>query len=92
MLVAALGPWPYDYYMLLRMIVCVAAALLALLAYRRSDELTIWFGVFVTLAILFNPILPIHLTRSVWTILDLGGAALFAAHFFVSRTESADAQ
>ena len=52
---AALGPWAYDYYMLLRVIVCVAAALLAFLAYRSSNELAIWCGVFAALAIRFNP-------------------------------------
>ena len=87
MLVAALGPWPYDYYMLLRVVVCVAAALLAFLAYRSSNELTIWCGLFAALAIVFNPFFPLHLTRSVWTILNLASAALFATHFFVSRNE-----
>lgn len=86
-LVAALGPWPYDYYMLLRIIVCAAATLLAILAYRSLSELTIWCGVFVALAILFNPFFPIHLTRGVWTIIDLASAVLFASHFFASRDE-----
>jgi hypothetical protein len=32
-------------------------------------------------ALLFNPIAPVHLTRDAWGIIDLGAAALFGAHY-----------
>jgi len=38
MLVGAFGSWPYGYYMLLRVVVCFAALLLALDIYRRTGE------------------------------------------------------
>jgi hypothetical protein len=63
--------------MLLRFVVCVAAALLALDIYRRADEITLWCAVFVALAIVFNPLVPLHLTRAVRGVLDLAGAAFF---------------
>lgn len=35
LLVAALGPWPYRYYTLLRFVICISAAWLAVMAYRQ---------------------------------------------------------
>jgi hypothetical protein len=90
MLVLALGRWPYGYYMLLRVVVAAAALLLAGLIYQQAKSLTVWFGLFLILAIVFNPIVPLHLTRGVWSILNVAAVAIFAAHFFVRRAQLAD--
>jgi hypothetical protein len=42
MLIAALGPWPYGYYTLLRLVVCIVAGWLAVLDYRKAHTLTPW--------------------------------------------------
>jgi hypothetical protein len=81
MLVLAVGRWPYNYYILLRLIVFAAGLLLAWLIYQRVKSFTIWTGLFLIIAIVFNPIVPLHITRGVWSILNLAGAALFAVHF-----------
>src|SRR5262245_65194187 len=85
MLVLAVGPWPYGYYMLLRVVVFATGLLLAALTYQRMKQFTIWIGLFLIVAIVFNPIVPLHLTRGAWSALDLVGAALFATHWFVMR-------
>jgi len=85
MLVLAIGRWPYGYYTLLRVVVLAGGLLLAALIYQRMKTFTIWIGLFLIVAIVFNPIVPLHLTRGVWSILNLAGAALFAAHWFVMR-------
>jgi len=85
MLVLAFGAWPYGYFMLLRVIVFLAASLLALDIYRRTGDFRLWCAVFVAIAVLFNPILPVHLTRAVWGVVDPAVAALFIANFFMSR-------
>ncbi len=85
MLVLAIGRWPYDYYMLLRVIVCAAGFLLAALIYQRIKSFTIWIGLFLIVAMVFNPIVPIHMTRGVWSILNLAGGAVFVGHFLVAR-------
>jgi hypothetical protein len=85
MLILAIGRWPYGYYMLLRVVVSAAALLLATLIYQHAKSFTMWVGLFLIVAIVFNPIVPLHLTRAVWSILNLAGAALFAGHWFVTR-------
>jgi hypothetical protein len=83
MLVLALGRWPYGYYMLLRVVVAAAALLLAGLIYQQAKSFTVWFGLFLIVAIVFNPIVPPHLTRGVWSNLNVAAAVTFAGHFFV---------
>ena len=85
MLVLAFGAWPYGYFMLLRVIVCLAASLIALDIYRRAGDFKLWCAVFVAIAVLFNPLLPVHLARAVWGVIDPAVAGLFAVHFFISR-------
>jgi hypothetical protein len=89
MLVAALGSWPYAYYTLLRVVVFVAAGLIAWQAYDVSREVTIWVVAFGVVAMLFNPVAPIHLSREIWTVVDLAVAAIFAWHFFASQDRRA---
>ena len=60
MLVLALGRWPYGYYMLLRVVVLAAALLIAGLIYQRAKPFTLWLGLFVVVAVIFNPIVPLH--------------------------------
>jgi hypothetical protein len=89
MLVLALGRWPYGYYMLLRVVVAATALLLAGLIYQQAKSFTLWLGLFLIVAIVFNPIVPLHLTRGVWSILNVLAAAIFAGHFFVRRAQLA---
>jgi len=85
MLLLAIGPWPYGYYMLLRVVVFAAGLLLAALTYQRLKQFTIWIGLFLIVAIVFNPIVPLYMTRGAWSVLDLAGAALFVTNWFVMR-------
>lgn len=76
MLVGALAPWPYGYYNLLRWVTTSIAVLVAILALRWKRTWTV--PVFVFVAILFNPIWPVQLSRSTWQPIDIGTAVLFA--------------
>jgi len=79
LLVLALGPWPYDYYTILRVVVCATSVWCTIRYYIDSEEgLAVMFGI---LALLFNPISPIYLDRGLWTFFDLGAAGIFAYSF-----------
>ncbi len=83
MLILALAPWPYAYYRLLRLVVC---GCLAFLIYRIHDqEKSAWLIVLSAIAVLFNPLLAIHLTREIWSVLNVCAAALLAFHYYVRR-------
>jgi len=75
MLFGAIAEWPYGYYTFLRWITCITSILVVLQAFEKNID---WAKVvFIIIAILFNPLAPIYLSRSTWIPLDIITAVLF---------------
>ena len=72
--------WPYGYYILLRWIVSASAILLVWIAYNLKK--TFWVFLMGMAVILFNPIIPIHLDKETWVIIDFIVAILFLISIF----------
>lgn len=75
MCVFALLELPYGYYTLLRLVV-TGCALLS--AYWLGAERGL-FWIMALIAVLFNPIMPIHFSRELWAVFDLAVAGGFVA-------------
>jgi hypothetical protein len=74
-LLLAIPPiWPYGYYTLLRLVVCVSSVYVAWQI--REAKKPVQFCVITVIALLFNPIIPVHLEKEVWVVLDLVAAAI----------------
>ena len=83
MLLGALAPWPYGYYQLLRFVVCVVSIYVAVMAYNwQKVWVTCLFGF---IAVLFNPLISIHLSRELWKPIDLICAILFVVVGFILK-------
>ena len=83
LLLGALAETPSSYYTLLRWVVCASALWVIYAAYEPRRLWALWtFGV---IAVLFNPIVPIHAWRGFWTPTDIGVAVLFAVAIFKVR-------
>ncbi len=67
--------YPYVYYQILRVVVWATAIMLAVLAYRWGNAWAPWL--FGLLALLFNPLVPFHLSRDTWARIDLVSAIVF---------------
>ena len=77
-LVMAIGflPMPYGYYNLSRIVVCVCSIYFAYNLYKQDDITFVW--IFGLLAVLYNPIIPIHLyEKKIWMIVNILTAVLF---------------
>jgi hypothetical protein len=85
LLLALLEGWPYGYYTLLRFVVCGSSAHLAFTAHQMNKKAWVWVMAFI--AILFNPIVPIHLDRTSWAPIDLATAFLFLIALFVVKSK-----
>ncbi|HSW69787.1 MAG TPA: DUF6804 family protein [Gammaproteobacteria bacterium] len=81
--IIALAKLPYGYYQFLRIVICIAASYLIYREYNLNNVLNIWSAVFALLAILFNPIIPIHLPREVWGFFNVACAIAFIMHLIV---------
>ena len=91
MLLVALAAMPYGYYVLLRWITCGAFLLLVIQEHRLHGGASVWLVFFALLAVLFNPLFPVHLTREVWAPIDAGSALALAVHFLVRRRQTTSA-
>lgn len=79
-LIVGILPWPYVYYVLLRVAVCGGCTWLVHKALQAKDSNRAWF--MGGIAVLFNPIFPIFLSRSVWRAIDLVfGVALIGSTY-----------
>ncbi|WP_105405062.1 DUF6804 family protein [Neorhizobium sp. T7_12] len=85
LLVLAILPLPYTFYAFLRMVVCLSAAWLAFIQWDTNKGMTGWAYIWVCMAVLFNPLIPVHLARGIWFFLDLAGAAVFAYYWRLGK-------
>ncbi|MFC1871663.1 DUF6804 family protein [Chloroflexota bacterium] len=75
MLLVAVAPLPYGYYQFMRWAVCGVAIFIAYKSFTWEKHWAIW--VFSAVAILFNPLFPIHLEKEIWQPIDAVCALLF---------------
>lgn len=69
LLICLIEGLPYGYFNLLRLVVC-GTSVFNILQFDK-DENKVLYWTFIFTAILFNPLIPIHLVRDLWLILDL---------------------
>lgn len=74
MLFFGVAPLPYGYYTLLRLVACGVFAFAALVAHERKNQVLPW--IYGLVALLFNPIVKIHLPKEAWVIVDIGAGVL----------------
>jgi len=75
LLLLALLPLPYGFYTLLRLVVTICAVVIAYHHWQSGGK-----GVAIAMgfiALLFNPLIPVYLTREIWAPIDLGLAVFF---------------
>ena len=83
MLYMARGSQPYIFFQLLRWLVTGTAAMLCYYSYQWQFTWAPWLYGFV--AILFNPFVPFHMSRSSWAIVDLVAAIGLVITTFVVK-------
>ena len=85
LLLLATRELPYDYYTILRLVVCGVSAYVCYRSYINKDE--VWSWIFGIIAFLFNPIAPIYLGKRTWVVIDLLVAGIFFVSIFVLKLE-----
>jgi hypothetical protein len=91
MLLWALNPEnPYGYYIVLRWVCCAAFTYLALKALAQGKEGWVW--VLGIMAVIYNPIIRIHLTRDIWSAVNIVTLIIAVLSIFVIRSSPTPAQ
>lgn len=73
MLFIGAAPLPYGYYTLLRLVACGVFAFATFIAADRKHNVLPW--VFGLMALLFNPIVKVHLPKEAWAFVDVAAGA-----------------
>jgi hypothetical protein len=82
--VGCLFDWSYGYYELVRFLGMVV---FGILAYDNYEKNKTWFVIWLSSAILINPIFKIALGRELWNIVDIIWAILLIVSIFI-KTEN----
>ena len=85
LLLAALTRGPYLFYVLLRLLVCAVSVDWSRRAY--GEKRTAWAWIFGGIAVLYNPLLPVHMNRSDWELVNLLTAIFFLVCIAIFRLQ-----
>ena len=87
LLSVATAQLPYGYYTVLRIAICAFAGSVAVVGWDERNISRVWSIVFIGIAIMFNPIMPIYMKRTTWFYFDLIAAFLIFVHLFSMRLD-----
>ena len=82
-LLLCLFPMPYDYYTLVRFASMIIFACFAFSFYKVKN--TIFMVIAISLAILFQPLAKITLSKDMWNIIDVITAVALIAYWWKNR-------
>ena len=84
MLFWALNPEnSYGYYTLLRFVCC---PIFAFLAYRYQEMTrSEWVWIFGVLAVIYNPFVRVHLSRDIWSIVNVATIVVNIVSIFIQN-------
>ena len=79
--IAPLISFPYGFYTLLRIIVTLTSAVIIYQSYKinRINEYSI---IFLFILILYNPLIPIYLSREVWLPINFATSGIYLYTLF----------
>jgi len=71
LLLFAIFPLPYDYYILLRCFLCFTSIKEFLILKGSSNTINNYILIFGVLAVLYNPIFKVAFSKPLWIIINL---------------------
>ena len=80
---AMIEGWPYGFFTLLRLVIFGTTVYLSWLAYKSERHAWIW--IFGFIALVFNPLIPLHLGRGLWVVVDLLVAVFLIVSIFAFK-------
>src|SRR5437879_4273337 len=90
MLLLALGRHPYDFYTIMRWMVCGVCAYAAYTEFQRKHPT--WGWALTIIAVAFNPIATLRLRRDTWTPIDLAVAGILLFSVIVNWNSKGSAE
>lgn len=70
----------YSYYIFLRWFIFLTSIYFSYSSHKNKNKT--WLIGFIVISLLFNPIIPIYLSKDVWAIIDVATAILILISIF----------
>ena len=85
LLLFAIFPLPYDYYMLLRCFLCFTSIKEIFILKDTSNNINNYMLIFGVLAVLYNPIFKVAFSKSFWIIINLITAGFYIHYILIKK-------
>ena len=82
LIAAPLISFPYGFYTFLRLTISISAGFIIYLRNKKVKKIDTISIIFAIIVILYNPFIPIHLTREIWTPINFISAAVYFYGFY----------
>lgn len=84
--IAALPVPVYGYYVLLKIVVTTVFGYAAYITFSKGKNILPWL--FGLVAVAFNPVIPVHLSKEAWVVIDIAaGIFLLVSSGRISGTK-----
>jgi hypothetical protein len=91
LLLLGLTALPMEYYTMLRIMVTITSVLI--ITQQLKNGIGLWVIIFGFIAILFNPIIPVHFnSKAAWGPIDIICAIIFIIKSFISTKHKTEQQ
>ena len=82
LIIAPILSFPYGFYTLLRLIVSTTAGFIIYHSYKGAGGVNEISIIFALILILYNPIIPVHLSREIWMPINFITSVVYFYGFF----------
>ena len=85
LIIAPLVSFPYGFYTLLRLIVSITAGFIIYHSYKGAGGVNEISIVFALILILYNPFVPVHLSREIWMPINFITSGIYIFGYYRIR-------
>jgi len=82
LIAAPLISFPYGFYTFLRLTISISAGFIIYLRNKKVKRIDTISIIFAIIVILYNPFIPIHLTREIWMPINFISAIVYFYGFY----------
>jgi hypothetical protein len=92
-LLVAILPLPIEYFQVLRLLICGSAIFLIVQHKKKMPgEMDGWTWGLIGLGIVFNPVAPFYLPKTIWVMIDIASVVFLYKHYQMFQASSIDAE
>ncbi len=85
LIIAPIVSFPYGFYTFLRLVTSLTSGFIIYFTYKSSNGINEISFIFLIILILYNPVIPVHLSREIWMPINFVTSAIYIFSFFSVR-------